>query len=395
MASAPPPPMNPSVELSDITVSADISSAEATYHKELRRYFETDPHDAARLRCANGVSAETLSSPSCTTILFHGKLSEPCLSQRNLTTSSLPCVRQLFITSFPGSATHAWAIQLRKKGITTTHESHFLEADVHVSWLSRTDVWQLSPNFTARSALDPGSLLAYGGMRARSWPGRELRGRELFSRCLYRRVLLQTREPLAAIRSHMILAVTCRSYDLLADQHLARSNASALAVCGLPLVPRAVARPNQLNSTLLRKPLVAYLLHRWWMWMVSALAVADGHYAIEREGSNLSRVCEMGGLNAWDCSPTYRGPAAHGANQGSVSSHSSHEQVPSVTWPEACAANADAALRVRRLANQLGYQYDGEDRNLAADCYRYESEALDSTGSRRSTVAKTIRVGSV
>ena len=68
---------------------------------------------------------------------------------------------------------------------------------------------------------------------------------------------------------------------------------------------------------------------------------------------------ELGGLDRSWCYGTDR-------NRGSTSTFShAKEKVPTVTWAEACAANADAAARVFRLASTFGYRYGAE-----ADCAR-------------------------
>ena len=207
--------------------------------------------------------------------------------------------------------------------------------------------------------LKPGFIRPYG-----------LGSRKGLSRCLYRRVLLQTREPLATIRSNLgiIGRDALRGYYHMLDQQIARSDSAALKLCQLPLLPRILCcnfSSATVGSILWhkhRQPFISYLLHLWWMWMTAAHGVADGVFDIESVGLqlNISTVCaELGGLDRSWCYGADR-------NRGSTSTFShAKESVPTVTWAEACAANADAAARVFRLGSTFGYRYGAE-----ADCAR-------------------------
>ena len=303
-------------------------------------------------RCYSGVSDR---GPSCHSMLFHGKLSEPCIARRQLTVAELPCVGKLLITGYPGSGTLTTTVRLRKKGFITAHEFHALESDQLVSWLSRTDVWRLGRNFTAGPAFDSTALRQFYGITRPlvdlhiTGMGRVMR----LSRCLYRRVLLQTREPLATIRSSLFTWARNRAWDVMADQLFARSDATSLAVCDLPVAPPSRRRVD-LNSTRSRRPIISYALHRYWLWMSAAAAASDAHFAVERE-LNISRVCAvLGGLDPAMCyAPDGKpvGSSQHEGNQHATKS------IKRITWLEACAANKQAAIRVYQLARTFGYRY--------------------------------------
>jgi len=295
-------------------------------------------------------------APTCHTLLFHGVLSEPCLALRNLTASDLPCVRSLLVTTFPGSASLAMATMLQAAhNSTVVHENHPLETDVLVSWSSRTDAWRLASSFSSGEAHDPAfRKRPYGivgrGMHKVDWP---------LSRCLYQRVLVQTREPLAAIRSTLVLSVRYPAYDVLADQLLARSDAALLSECKLPVRP--VGSCWNLAEREARQPLVTYLTRRWVMWMSAALDVADGRYAIEQTGTNASHVCKLGRLASCKGSVAGNGATSkhHDHRTEQIHSHSSHDEVPPLTWEELCRADHQAARRALALATEhMGYSYD-------------------------------------
>lgn len=91
-------------------------------------------------------AANQIEATNCHTLLYHGRLHGPCLAARGLSVDTLPCVRSLLITSFPGSGSAAMARRLERVltlRFNSVHESHVFEPDVLVSWLSRTDVWRL------------------------------------------------------------------------------------------------------------------------------------------------------------------------------------------------------------------------------------------------------------
>lgn len=327
-----------------------------------------------------------MDTPFCRSVLYHGKLSTPCLAELNISEAKLPCVRNLFVTAFPGSGTLFTATQLRKLNYLVAHESHHLEElelkpDVLVSWYSRTDVWRLprfvrGPNVTAGIAHDPHWRKAYhvGGHR-------KIDG-VLLNRCLYRRVLLQTREPLATIRSCLQMSVAAMEYDVLADQLLARGLALAgnTSAC-LPVRPRKVR--CDLRSTSSRRSLVAYLLCRWILWMEAALLAADWHFAIEDVGSDPVHLCTLLGLHGLPApflnanlpagsrvragaACQIPGAVAPARVQAGQHRHSTHEQVVPLTWAEACEAHEEAARRAFALARSLGYRY-GQRQTLSCE----------------------------
>ena len=330
-------------------------------------------HDRSPWCLPASPAATSTALPSCHTVLFHGKLDHQCLAARNVTEAQLPCVRSLSIASYPGSGTTAMAVALRRLGLTVAHESHHLETDVIVSWLSRSDAWRVGrghgavPDFTtAGPAHDP----TYRRRTYRipwAWGERRVDTMRL-SRCLYRRLLLQAREPLAALRSSLSMTKLVPEYSILFDQLLARSGSALLRRCPLPVRPMGV-RYN-LTDEASRRPLVRYEVRRWTLWMESALGVADASYRIEGTGANATAVCLLGGLPAARC--TGAAEAARSSTSGAASRrvtglhqattsrnrHSGHQTVPPLSWAEVCAADAAAARHVHSLAERLGYSYD-------------------------------------
>ena len=329
-------------------------------------------------------SSSTIESrPSCHTLLFHGRLSGRCLRERNLSAAKLPCVRQLFITGYPGSATRAMADRLAgqlrwshtrpkelrlPKFLTVAHEVHSIESDILVSWLSRTDAWQLrvgvQKGFATQLSVDKSAYALYPWMRGRHANGM---GNLLkLSRCLYRRVLLQTREPLATLRSVLTLFCGGTSYFVMADQLIARSGSTLLEQCDSPVAPN-VTRHEQgqqdircpfywqiANSTVGRRPLLRYLLRSWFLWVGTAFNAADAHFAVERDGRYLANVCALGGIICRNESMS----DVQGTSSLRKFSHSTYDAVQPITWHEAYAADAEAAALVRNLAERLGYSYE-------------------------------------
>ena len=335
--------------------------------------------------CSNSTPGFTqeLEPPSCHTRLFHGRLDSACLAARNLSIHQLPCVRTLLITAFPGSGTLSMSRRLGhvlRRTHTTRHEAQHLEPDVLLSWIARSDVWRLGrgnasspPNATCGLALREDIYREYRWTRNRHTYG--MGSRMFLNRCLYRKVLLQTREPLAAIRSVLSRFCTGVSYFIMADQLIARSGSARLGSCVPPISPPGAAQCpfrtyQQLNNTAVRRPLLRYLLRLYWHWMGNALDVADGHFALEdvwhKQLLANGSVCQLAGLPQAMCHEdrVTRGIAMRlSDNQTSAearrerNSHSSSALVQPVTWKEAHVADKQAATLVRQLAARLGYRY--------------------------------------
>lgn len=287
-----------------------------------------------------------LTPDACHNALFHGKLRHDCLARRGLSAAQLPCVRELLITGFTGSGTTSVA-----DGIGACHESHWLECGVLVSWLSRTDVWRLGANFSSGFGLDGEVIMRHYNARPSPGIGKKVN----LSRCLYRTVLLQTREPLSTIRSAMSLFCRQTGYDVMRDQLLARSRSSVLARCGLPMAPtggKVCARPSDMERPATRWPFVGYYVRSWWMWMAAALEAADGHFAVEK--ANASAILRMGGVARGRAhSPCGGGGCVRRNIHGSMAT-----TTPQVTWEEARRADPVGARGAFDLATRLfGYAY--------------------------------------
>ena len=132
------PTYNLSLPVRDIEIYVGAFAKE---RQGLCRTWGTQETSAAQ-RCKAENCSITVEEDRCHTLLFHGKLDEACLVQRNLTAESLLCVRALLITSFMGSGTAYIA-----SAIQAQHEKTQKEPDKLVGWLCRTDVWELSNYF--------------------------------------------------------------------------------------------------------------------------------------------------------------------------------------------------------------------------------------------------------
>ena len=170
------------------------------------------------------------------------------------------------------------------------------------------------------------------------------------SRCLYRRVLVQVREPLTVIKSYLVILEGIVGFSVMADQLLARSGVFASA-CDLPVAPRKqvdISRPGA------RAAAVAYLMQHWWAWNSAALAAADAFYRVEN--ASLEAICTLGGLDAARCAAVEnRGVNVRSNHHGGKGAH----DIPAVTWGELCDAAGPRATKLAyALANRLGYAYD-------------------------------------
>ena len=306
------------------------------------------------------------SRPSCHTLLFHGRLHHGCLEARNISVESLTCIRSLYITSFPGSGTAAMARRLEyAMGLAgaSAHENQMNEPQVLISWMSRTNVWQLPQPTCLALAVDDSGYQFYPWMRGKHTNG--MGSRMYLGRCLYRRVLLQTREPLAAIRSMLSRFCSGTSYFVMADHLVSRSGSAHLDACRLPVAPTDWPCPMtsrrrwMLNNTKVRRPVVRYLLRLWFHWMRAALDAADAHYAVESVWPRPlnESVCELAGFGATAC--LRDDPALAIVRLAGENTHSSRDAVHRIDWDEAEAADPQAARIVKRLSEELGYRYDG------------------------------------
>ena len=323
------------------------------------RSFGKEQHGLCRSwgnQTANGATncqncSVTVEHNRCHTLLFHGKLDRDCLSQRNLEVENLPCVRSLLITSFMGSGTASIA-----DAIQAVHEDPRKESDKLVGWLSRTDVWQLSNDFrggpTHNRTYEAKTIATIHG--GRSWG---LTAKATLSRCLYRRVLLQTREPLATIHSALALFCKQAGYFVMADQLLVRSLSQVISQhpCGPPIAPLAAGfcTHYSLRYRDRRAPLMAYLIRLWYMWMHTAANMADEVYAIEH--TNQSQICAQGNVTC--------------PKQDRLSNHRNHhtgyDHIFAVTWEELQQADRVAAALAYRLStSRFGYVYSGADAAL-------------------------------
>jgi hypothetical protein len=309
-------------------------------------------------------------------------LSKPCLAARNLTEGELPCIGSLFITGFGGSATTFVGSWLNRAGFKFNNELHHEElSDVFVSWLSRTDAWRLDGRSRrsdgqgaaigagtrdAGPAFDPDFLLRYIRVQQqRSGSALALEHDVLFatgdtgrvaglSRCLYRRVLVQMRDPLRTIHSYLGISGLV-GFLVLADQLLARSGHFAHA-CALPVAPTEFPTPVMLQHVTTRREWVVYLAHIWWAWNEAAIAAAHDVYQFEH--TDLAKICAMAELNVTACLDTPKPPPTN--------HHRS--RAPPVTWEELCAADAGVALRVYELATRVGYRYNTSVISATAGC---------------------------
>ena len=302
-------------------------------------------------RSCNSASPSLDAQPSCHSLLFHGKLSRECLRERNVTVASLPCVGSLFITGTGASGTAHTASLLNDAGFNFEAELHSEERSVFVSWLSRTDVWRLTSGgmqraYYAGPAFAPEHMLPY----INNYPQvlSDLGRANGLSRCLYQRVLLQVREPLAVIQSYLFILEGIVGFSVMADQLLARSGVFRSA-CDLPVAPTMHLSISKLSNRTARAPYVAYLAQHWWAWNTAALAAADGYYRVEN--TSLKQICALGGLNPARCAVKDNGRINH--HGGSTST-----RVPPVTWTELCkATGARRTGLVYDLATRLGYTY--------------------------------------
>jgi len=295
---------------------------------------------------------------SCHTLLFHGKYAPQCLG--NVWARPPPCVRQLFITSVGSSGSEYTSRRLNAAGFHFEHEMAREEKDVLVSWLSRTDAWHLVDGKWAGQqtgpTMDVDYFAPYFGYRPIA-PG--LKHHVGLSRCLYRYVLLQVREPLHVVSSLIALIPRSAGYYIMADQLLARSGAFD-SPCELPILPAAItshALSLQIASNRTgRAALVAYAMHHWWAWNTAALRAADDWYRVE--DTNLTTICDLGGLDSETCERV--------DSNGRISNSSNHhglwkaDGMLPVTWEEACRADGAWARAAHTLATRLGYEYKGE-----------------------------------
>ena len=372
-------------ELSDYT-SAFGLEREATLSRDRDRWRTCDVH-SSRVETSGGHDHD-----HCHSLLLHGKLNEQCLALRNISIPRLPCVKQLLITSFPGSGTYEMAKQL---GALAVHEEHWRESNVLVSWFSRTDAWQVGPSFDGGPSYDTSVLAFYPPDR-----GINLANMERLSRCLYHRVLLQTREPLAAIRSTLVVACSMPAYFAMADQLLARGRSRVVTECGSPIAPinnitaakssvmatrhaaaaasdssqsmcawRAAPMKDIARDHQLLKPLLAYLLRLWFTWMSAAAEVADSTFAVER--TTLSEVCSLGGISTKVRACKLRRPAWIQEGQTGQAVHMRHANANAsevtqlnLSWRQAFEADPLAAERAYALASSFGYTYSPEDDSL-------------------------------
>ena len=307
-------------------------------------------------------SAPSGRRPSCHTLLFHGRFSKPCLAELNLKAEQLPCVGSLFITGAGGSGTRTVQEMLSAAGYDAEHERHFKETDVLVSWISRTDVWSLSraaeSAYYAGPALDTDYLPEYGKHMKYMMKG-GISSKVGLSRCLYRRVLVQVREPLRAITSLLAPLVLYPGYHITGDQLLARSGFFD-SVCDQTLLPKVAGTLPGIGHNSSRGHFVAYLALHWWAWNTAALASADDWYRIE--GTNLSKICALGHLNVTRCGETER-------NWKSFNSHGSQSR-ELVAWSEVCRTAGPRTVRLLyELATKLGYEYGTDAAETVFGCH--------------------------
>lgn len=316
-----------------------------------------------------------LHSPSCHTLLFHGKYAPHCLAERNITRADLPCVGKLFVTATGGSGTLATADRLNAAGYAFESEDHVAETDVLVSWISRTDAWRLQLDdaggalHKAGYAFDPRLFRPYSGYNPLGVTS--FVTHRALSRCLYRKVLLQVREPLATIASILVMATGgAAGVHVIADQLVAQSGVFSSA-CDIPVMPTLPMSIGHVNRPGLRNAHLAYAAHHWWSWMTAALTTADAWYPVE--GTNLSTICTLGGLDAARCARVDADSSVqvhrnhHNVHGGS---HGRTTAMTPVTWSELCGADAGIARRTHALAERFGYgaRYDAADVANASWC---------------------------